>query len=116
MSENKIYGEVYFGIPLNAPYEDGILVRNPGAKSPRVKDKNGKAIPYHKWEKLHFAKAIGRPMKYNDEERAEMRKVYAKTYNTKKRAERKVRDDLRKAERAKELAEMISKIVIIGSK
>ena len=48
MADNKIYGEVYFGIPLNAPYDDGILLRNPSGadRVPKVRSKEGKSIPY----------------------------------------------------------------------
>lgn len=98
MGSNKIYGKVYFGIPLNAPYDDGILVRNKNNPVLQVKDKEGKTVPYHKWEKKHFSKDRGRPIKYNDEQRKEMRKVYAKKYYDKKKAREREKKELEREE------------------
>jgi len=106
MSSNSIYQEHYLGIPLNAPYDDGILVRNPGVKSPKVKGKGGQHLPYSEWEKEHFKGTIkrGRPKLYKtEEERKEARRVYArKNYQKKKEQER--------------LDNIKDKIKIIGSK
>jgi len=79
MAENKIYGEHYLGIPINPPYQNGVLVRNNAGENfpPKVLNKDGKAVPYKRWEDRHFSGSPGRPKKYNtDEERKEARKIY----------------------------------------
>jgi hypothetical protein len=86
MSENKIYGEHFMGIPINPPYLEGTLVRNNKGYPPRVRNKEGGTEPYGKWEKKHFSKGIGRPKKYHSEEERRMaRSMYArKAYANKK--------------------------------
>jgi hypothetical protein len=113
MVNNKIYGEVYLGIPLNAPYEDGILVRNPDGVNmiPKVKSKEGTTIPYFKWERQKFNSDgerkqanKGRPSLYHtDEERATARKLYAQRSYQKK-----------KARLAQERQEQIDNIILTG--
>lgn len=80
MANNKIYGEHYLGIPIFAPYEKGILVRNPDGVNmpPRGKTKEG-TVAYNKWEKKYFNKGKGRPKKYHtEEERKQARKEYGR--------------------------------------
>lgn len=103
MANNKIYGEHYMGIPVNPPYQEGTLVRNPhGINRPlKVKNADGDTVPYNTWEKKHFSGTRGRPKKYNsEEERKEARREYGKRAYAKKKE--------------KERQELLNKIKIIG--
>jgi len=98
MAKSKIYGEHYLGIPINPPYQDGVLVRNKGGENfpPKVLNKDGNAIPYKRWEDRYFANPQGRPKKYStDEERKAARKVYNARAKAKKK-EKKWQDFLNK--------------------
>ncbi len=120
MVNNKIYGEVYLGIPLNAPYEDGILVRNPSGVNmvPKVKSKEGNTIPYFQWERQKFnsdggQKQVnkGRPILYHtDEERLAARKLYAQRSYQKKKA----RLAQERQEMARKRQEQIDNIILTG--
>lgn len=91
MSENKIYGTHIMGIPINPPYQDGILVRNRMGYPPRVRTKDGGTEPYGEWEKKHFKGPIGRPLKYTSEEqRKEARRGYARTKALKEKNKNKL--------------------------
>jgi|14_taG_2_1085336.scaffolds.fasta_scaffold17597_4 hypothetical protein len=93
MENNKIYGKHIAGIPIFAPYEAGVLVRNPRGEGlpPQVKTKDG-TVAYNKWEKKYFANTKGRPKKYHTkEERAEAKRALAKKYyQQKKEQEHKI--------------------------
>lgn len=96
VADNKIYGEHYLGIPVNPPYQNGVLKRNPrGEDYPmQAVGKDGKTMRYSHWEREYNAKPRGRPKKYEtDEDRRIARREYSRRAYLKKKQQRQEKED-----------------------
>ena len=90
MDSNEYYGKHINGIPINPPYMEGTLRRNPrGDGYPmQARNKDGEYEQYGKWERKHFSKRVGRPRLYSDEERKIRKSEYAKRLYLRKKQEK----------------------------